>query len=119
MNTSRKQKLNTRSSTEAELVAVDDMASQVMWTNYFLQKQGYFSNGCIVCQDNKSALLLESNGHFSRGKRSKHISVRYFFIKDRVDAGEVELQWCYATEMIGDFLRNPFRVFSSYSFGIS
>lgn len=81
INSSLKQKINTRSSTEAELVAMDDMASHVMWTNYFLQSQGYITNGTIIYQDNKSSLLLEANGHFSRSKRSKHISVRYFLLR--------------------------------------
>ena len=36
-----RQKLNTRSSTKAELVAVDDCMSQVLWTRYFLDSQGY------------------------------------------------------------------------------
>ena len=60
--TSTHQKLNTRSSTEAELVAVDDCMSQVLWTHYFLDAQGYNINDCIVYQDNKSAILLEQNG---------------------------------------------------------
>ena len=81
INISTKQKLNTRSSTEAELVGVDDVASQMLWTNYFLKSQGYNTKETIVYQDNKSAILLASNGHFSRGKRSKHISVRYFLLR--------------------------------------
>ena len=56
------QKLNIRSSTEAELVTVDDCMSQVLWTRYFLDVQGYNINDCIVYQDNKSAILLEQNG---------------------------------------------------------
>ena len=52
--TSTCQKLNTRRSTEAELVAVDDCMSQVLWTCYFLEAQGY--------NINKSAILLEQNG---------------------------------------------------------
>ena len=38
---SRKQKLNTRSSTESELVAVDDVSTMVLWTKLFLEEQGY------------------------------------------------------------------------------
>ena len=37
---SRKQKLNTRSSTEAELVAADDAAVMILWTKLFLEEQG-------------------------------------------------------------------------------
>jgi hypothetical protein len=39
--TSTKQKLTTKSSTEAELVGVNDMLSQVLWTQHFLDAQGY------------------------------------------------------------------------------
>ena len=38
---SRKQKLNTRSSTEAELVAADDVSVMILWTKLFLEEQGY------------------------------------------------------------------------------
>ena len=76
----RKQKLNTRSSTEAELVGVDDILSHILWTNYFLEEQGYTSNGAILYQDNQSAILLASNnGHWSKGKSSKNIAVHYFY----------------------------------------
>ena len=66
--TSTRQKLNTRSSTEAELVAVDDCMSQILWTRYFLDAQGYNINECIIYQDNKSAILLEQNGRASSSK---------------------------------------------------
>ena len=38
---SRKQKLNTRSSTEAELVGADDAATMILWTGLFMREQGY------------------------------------------------------------------------------
>ena len=37
---SNKQKINTKSSTEAELVAASDMSGQILWTLYFLEEQG-------------------------------------------------------------------------------
>jgi hypothetical protein len=37
---SKKQKINTRSSTEAELVGVDDVAPQMLWARYFMEEQG-------------------------------------------------------------------------------
>ncbi len=40
-STSKKQKLNTKSSTEAELVGVDDVLPQAIWTKYFMEAQGY------------------------------------------------------------------------------
>ena len=68
-------KLNTQSSTEAKLVAVDDCMSQVLWTCYFLEAQGYNINDCIVYQDNKSAILLEQNSRASSSKRTRHINI--------------------------------------------
>jgi hypothetical protein len=77
-STSTRQKLNTRSSIEAELVAVNDVMGQVLWTQYFLMAQGIDVNDNIVYQDNQSAILLETNGKGSSGKRTRHMNVRYF-----------------------------------------
>lgn len=107
MSTSTKQKLNTRSSTETEIVAVDDSMPQVLWTNYFMDAQGYKATKTIIYQDNKSAILLETNGRGSSSKRSKHVNVRYYFIKDRVAGGEVVIEHCPATTMIADFFTKP------------
>ena len=104
---SRKQKLNTRSSTEAELVAVDDCMSQVLWTKYFLEAQGYPTQAHIVLQDNESAIRLEKNGHKSMGQRSRHINIRYFFITDQVQKGNVLIEYCPTDEMDGDYMSKP------------
>ena len=71
---SSKQKLNTRSSTEAELVGADDIMSQLMWTKYFLEAQGLKVKTKLL-QDNKSTMLLEEKGIDSTGKRSRHINI--------------------------------------------
>jgi hypothetical protein len=107
MSTATKQKLNTRSSTETEIVAVDDTMPQVLWTNYFLEEQGYKAERTIIYQDNKSAILLETNRRASSSRRTKHVNVRYYFIKDRIESGEVVVEHCPATEMIGDFFTKP------------
>ena len=104
---STRQKLNTRSSTEAELVAVDDCMSQVLWTCYFLDAQGYSINDCMVYEDNKSAILLEQNGRVSSSKRTRHINIRYYFVTDHANCGEIKLKYCPTTEMLGDYLTKP------------
>ena len=103
---SGKQKLNVRSSTEAELVGVDDRMSDICWLDYFLTAQGYALKTWLN-QDNKSAILLEQNGKQSSGKRTRHIDIRYFFIKDRVDKGQVSLRYCPTEEMLADFFTKP------------
>ena len=104
---SRKQKLNTKSSTEAELVGVDDAMGAVLWTRYFLQEQGYDMKPSLIYQDNKSAMLLEENGRASSSKRTKHINVRYFFVHDRIKKGEIEVRHCPTEVMWGDINTKP------------
>ena len=104
---SRKQKLNTRSSTEAELVAVDDCMSQVLWTKYFLEDQGYPTQATVILQDNSSAIKLEKNGQKSMGQRSRHINNRYFFITDQINKGNVTVEYCPTDQMEGDYMTKP------------
>lgn len=103
---SSKQKLNTRSSTEAELVAADDIAPQALWTMNFLAEQGYKSNTTIH-QDNTSAILLEKNGRESSSKRTRHINIRYYFITDCVDKQYFAISYCPTDDMVGDFPSKP------------
>ena len=107
ISTSKKQKLNTKSSTEAELVAVDDMMPQILWTRYFLLAQGFDLTGNIVYQDNQSAILLETNGTTSSSKRTRHIDIRFYFVKDRVESGEVKIEFLPTEEMVGDYFTKP------------
>ena len=104
---SSKQKINTKSSTEAELVGVDDIMGQALWTRNFLEAQGYQVTENVIYQDNMSAMLLEKNGRASSSKRTKHINVRYFFVKDRIESGEVAIRYCPTGDMIGDFFTKP------------
>ena len=104
---SRKQKLNTKSSTESELVGVDDAMPLVIWTRYFLQEQGYDMEPSLVYQDNKSAMLLEENGKASSSRRTKHINVRYFFVTDRIKKGEIRVEHCPTEEMWADINTKP------------
>ena len=90
---SMKQKINTRSSMEAELVGVDDMISQILWMSLFLKEQQYKFRKVIIHQDNKSTIKLEVNGRKSAGKRMRHLDIRYFFITDQVKKGNVSVQY--------------------------
>ena len=54
---------------------------------YFLETQGYNIAENILYQDKKSAMLLEKNGKMPSSPRTKHINVRYYFIKYRIKKG--------------------------------
>ena len=106
-STSCKQKSNTRSSTEAELIGMNDVAGQIIWTRNFLNEQGYTIESSTVYQDNKSAILLEKNGTLSSSKRTKHINVRYYFLKDYIDKNEIHVIHCPTENMVGDYFTKP------------
>ena len=57
----------------------------------------------IVFQDNQSAIRLKTNGRNSCTGNSRHIDIRYFFVKDRVDKGEFRIKYCKTEDMIADF----------------
>jgi hypothetical protein len=103
LSSSTKQKLNTRSSMESEVVGVNDLMPAIKWTRNFLQTQGYGVKECIVFQDNKIAILLEKNGKASSSKRTKHINIDYFFVTDRINKGKLSVEWCPTDDMLGDF----------------
>ena len=56
---SNKKKMNTKILTEAELVGVDDLMTQILWMKYFLEAQGMKVSDNVVYQDNQSAMRLE------------------------------------------------------------
>jgi hypothetical protein len=68
--TSTQQQINTKSSTESEVVGVSNVLPQVLWTRYFLEAQGYGVSNLIVYQDNQSSILLEKKGCGSSSKRT-------------------------------------------------
>jgi hypothetical protein len=58
-------------------------------------------------QDNISTQLLIKNGKMSSGKKTKHIKAKFFFIKDRVDNGEIRVNDCRAEKMWADIMTKP------------
>lgn len=123
ISSATKQKLNSRSSMESEVIGMDDFMPAICWMQYFMKAQGYKIEDNILYQDNKSSILLEKNGKASSGKRTKHINIRYFFITDRVKMGEVSVVWCPTGDMIGDYMTKPlqgalFRKFRDQIMGV-
>jgi len=47
------------------------------------------------------------NGRFSRGKKTRHIKAKFFFIKDKVDEGEMQIFDCPTEQMWADALTKP------------
>ena len=102
------QKINSKSSTEAELIAVDDCMPHILRIRHFLLAQDYQKAETVtILQDNQSAILLEKNGILSSTRRTKHLNIRYFFVKQKIDDKEVTVVWCPTDELVGDFFSKP------------
>ena len=103
---STKQRLVTRSSTEAEIVAFSDNCSPVIWSRDFLIAQGYDMPPAKVYQDNMSSMALELRGA-SKSDKTRHVNIRYFWVKDRIDNNEISVEYKPTDEMIADVLTKP------------
>jgi hypothetical protein len=64
-----------------------------------MEEQGYNMKPLLLYQDNMSAILLKTNGKASSSKRTKHIKVKYSFIKEKVDNGEIVIEHCPTEQM--------------------
>ena len=106
-SSSRKQKINTKSSTKTELVAVDDKLGDILWMRYFLKSQGYNIEENIIYQVNMSTLSLEKNGRISGSNRTKHIKAKYYLVKNKYDTNEIDLKYCPTDSMWAGVLTKP------------
>jgi hypothetical protein len=100
-----KHKMVSKSSTEAELITLSDAVSIAAYNVNFLKAQGY-----DVCaelkQDNTSTIKLAENGK-SNSDRTKHIQVRFFFVKQYLDDKVMKISHCPTKEMIADICTKP------------
>ena len=72
-----------------------------------LKDQGYVVESTIFYQDNQSAILLEKNGRSSCSEKSRHINIRYFFIKDVLRREKITVAHCPTEHMIADYFTKP------------
>ena len=103
---STKQRIVTKSSTEAELVGVSDTATQAIHLRNFLVEQGYKTGPAIIHQDNLSCMALLKRGGPS-SERSRHINIRHFWLKERVDTGEIVVRHLGTEKMFANALTKP------------
>jgi hypothetical protein len=103
---SAKQTIVTKSSTEAELVGLSDSANLGLFLRNFLRLQGYSVPAVVVYQDNLSCMALLARGR-SGGERTRHIDIRYFWVKDRVDRGEATIVHKGTSELYANVLTKP------------
>lgn len=105
---SKKQQVVALSTAEAEYIAATSCACQAVWLQRLLgelnQKQN--SPTKIYC-DNNSAIALTKNPVFHG--RSKHIDIKYHYIRDLVRDKDIELEFCKSEDQIADILTKPLK----------
>ena len=102
-----KQKLNSKSSTETEVIGVSEYVPYKIQLINFIESQGYHIKRKVLYQDNQSAMRMEKNGRNSCTGNSRHISIRFFFVKDRVDKKEFTIEYCPTKSMLADYFTKP------------
>ena len=104
---STKQKINTTSSTESELVGAADYLPNVVWLMRFLEHQGYKVKSSVLYQDNESAIRLERNAQRSSSRRTRHLDIKYFWVKDKLKIEKIDVAYCPTESMVADFFTKP------------
>ena len=103
---SKKQKIVCKSSMESEVIGLSDALTSSIVTREFLKEQGYNLKKTKIFHDNEAAIAtMESGG--TTLKRSRHINIRNFWIKDQIDQGEFEFQFTRSEKMVADVLTKP------------
>ena len=103
---SYKIKLNTKSSTESELVAASDNLGEALFIREFLTLLGYKLPPVLFLEDNMSTIALIKNGR-PESDASRHIKIRYFWVHHRAEVGDVIVQHCPTEDMLADVLTKP------------
>ncbi|KAJ9557275.1 hypothetical protein OSB04_011889 [Centaurea solstitialis] len=102
---SKKQHCVSTSTAEAEYVAAASCCSQVLWMRTQLRDYGYNFNHIPIYCDSKSAIAITCN--LVQHSRTKHIDIRYHFIKDHVERGTIELYFVNTKYQLADLFTKP------------
>lgn len=106
---SKRQPIVTLSTTEAEFVAATACACQVMWLRRVFEDIGLTQEASTVIKcDNMSTIKLSRNPVMHN--RSKHIHVRYYFLRDLVSDGTIELKYCNTQVQVADIMTKPLKL---------
>jgi hypothetical protein len=98
-------KLVTRSSTESEMVCLEETVTFALWMTVLLRDFDKIQLPVTIYQDNLSTIGIVMNG--GSFNRSKHMIAKYGFVKQHVDRGDIQLIHCRTQAMAADMLTKP------------
>ncbi|CAI7932335.1 unnamed protein product [Closterium sp. NIES-54] len=100
---SSKHELIALSSAEAEYIVLCSATKEGLYLRELLEeaKLAQLPSFSLFC-DNQSAICIANKNGFAN--RTKHIALRYFFVKDEIEKGRLELSYCPTSEMAADYV---------------
>eukprot|EP00794_Sanderia_malayensis_P007838 gene7838-biopygen6374 len=100
---SKRQSVVALSSTEAEYIALSAAAQETIWLRRLLQNLGKEQqNPTRLYEDNQGAIAISKNSRNSN--RTKHIDIKYHFVRESLENNEIKLVYCPTGIMIADIL---------------
>ena len=87
---------------EAEIIALTDATKELLWIKNILSEAQLFPNMDIKILEYNQACIAFCTNNGTFHKRSKHIDVRYHFIKDHIVNGPIKLEYCESANNIAD-----------------
>lgn len=100
---SKKQSCVALSTAEAEYIALASAAQESLWLQQLLADLNKEqTKTMVIFEDNQSAICMSRNPQFHG--RSKHIAIKYHFIRDQVSNGSIELKYCKTNDMVADIM---------------
>jgi transposase InsO family protein len=102
---SKRQPIISLSSMEAEYIALSAASKESMWLHK-IQKDLYIKpEPMIIREDNQATIKMANN--IINNDRSKHIDVRYHFIREKVSNNILQLEYCQTSDMVADIFTKP------------
>ena len=97
-----KQSCVALSTAEAEYVALSSAGQEAVWLKTLLNDLKVFSikEPMLIFEDNQSAICLAKNPRDH--PKTKHISIKFHYIRELIDSGEIKVQYCPTSEMLAD-----------------
>jgi hypothetical protein len=97
---SKRQPVTAFSTAESEYIAAAEAAKEAIWWRLFMEELGYPQSTTILFEDNEACILLSKNPQSHH--RTKHIQIRFHFIREKVASSELELRYISTKDQLGD-----------------
>jgi hypothetical protein len=93
------------STAEAEYIAAGHCCAQLLWMRQTLRDNGYKLTKVLLLCDNESAIRMADNP--VEHSRTKHIAIRYHFLRDHQQKGDIKIAYVNTKEQLADIFTKP------------